>query len=182
MHARGNSRRHPGNAGFLLALGALLIPVAGCRTCTDEPPALPAPIQTGATGASNAVPLRVDVAVRVSVRRPIAAVTFKNHSDKEVALISWQACAGGVIENDVFRIVGPKGNVPYIGVLKSRRPPTAADLIHVPAGQDWSVEVALDSAYALGAPGRYEATYDAYHQPPALGVHLTSAPAFFELP
>jgi len=110
----------------------------------------------------------VALAVHVSGPSVVATLVFENHSDGDVYLDRRNACAAGVIENDVFEIRAGRRRVSYLGALAKRRPPTPDDFIRLGAGQTFTTEVKLERAYGfLKGRHEYEARYVAIHQYPS---------------
>lgn len=81
---------------------------------------------------------------------------LKNESDTPVELLRWGTPFEGDFTSDLFKVTVNGEAVPYIGKLVKRLPPTDADFMTIPGGEERSEIVNLEEGYKLYLPGRYE--------------------------
>jgi peptidyl-Lys metalloendopeptidase len=123
--------------------------------------------------------LTVTLSLRVKKSEPVLArMQFFNSTDQPYQLLSWLTFPTGHIDSKSYLSVQIDGqNARYIGILKKRAAPTAADYISVRPGETVTSIVSLSEAYAIGNSGILTVTYSAIN--PSLtddeqGDHLNS--------
>ncbi len=94
------------------------------------------------------------------------ALVLRNASDRVAWLYKPNACLGGHIENNVFRIHEGEKAVRYTGIYVKRPAPRPEDFIELPAHGSRIEEIDLAAAYALSAGTRYALRYEAFHDNP----------------
>ena len=112
--------------------------------------------------------LAVDLSLRVKKDEPILArLQFSNRSSRPYELLSWLIFPGGRIDSKNYFGVNVDGRpARYIGIMKKRRNPTAADYIAVKPGETLTSVVSLSDAYFINQPGILTVVYSAIN--PAL--------------
>jgi hypothetical protein len=123
--------------------------------------------------------LTVTLSLKVKKGEPVLArIQFFNGTDQAYQLLSWLTFPTGHIDSKNYLSVQINDqNARYIGMLKKRAAPTAADYISVRPGETVTSIVSLSEAYAIGNSGILAVTYSAIN--PSLadddhGDHLNS--------
>ncbi len=94
------------------------------------------------------------------------ALSFHNTTDREAWLYKPNACLGGHVENNVFRVREGDKRVRYTGIYAKRPAPRPEDFIALPAHGVRREEIDLASVYALSTGTRYTVKYEAFHDNP----------------
>lgn len=94
------------------------------------------------------------------------ALVLRNPTDVEAHLYLPNACAGGRIENDVFRVRDGHKEAAYTGRYVKRPAPRPEDFASLPAHDTRTEEVDLATAYAVVPGTTYSVTYEAFHGSP----------------
>lgn len=94
------------------------------------------------------------------------ALTFRNTTDRDAYLYRPNACEGGRIENNVFRIRDSTAQVRYTGIYVKRPAPRREDFAVLAGRASRTEEIDLAAAYALSSGVQYAVTYEAFHDNP----------------
>jgi peptidyl-Lys metalloendopeptidase len=116
--------------------------------------------------------LAVQLSLRVKKDEPVLArLQFTNRSSRPYELLSWLTFPGGRIDSENYFSVDVGGRpAHYIGIIKKRRNPTAADYITVKPGETLTTVVSLTDAYSISRPGILTVVYSAINPALAEGV------------
>lgn len=102
-----------------------------------------------------------------------ASLAFTNQSDKVAHLYKVNACDGGVLENDLFRIRIGEDEVEYVGALAKLAEPGPEDFLTLKPGEVHRAEVDLRRYYDFGdRRGEFRVVYSAVNPAPEGGELL----------
>jgi hypothetical protein len=113
--------------------------------------------------------LTVDLSLRMKKGEPILAhLQFTNRGSCIYELLSWLTFPTGRMDSKSYFSISVDGRpCRYIGIMKKRDNPTAADYIAVKPGESLTRVVSLSEAYAISGAGVLTVVYSAIN--PGLG-------------
>ncbi|MCE9673860.1 protease [Myxococcus stipitatus] len=186
------TRGHMGH----IALLSLAIAGAGCAAKQDggtqpadtspppatestQPSSTPAPSPEGSSMATS-LSCALKMAPRLVAGGPVT-VTFDitNTSSQPLYVLTWNTPLEGRILNDMFRVTRDGVELPYVGPMVKRAPPTPDSYVTLAPGATVTREVDISNAYGATTPGAYgiefrgslmDVTADKAKAPPADGA------------
>lgn len=134
-------------AVFVLILVSLLsVGVSPTSAQAPSVPALEIKLIARQPVYGNDVPLLLDFSIT-------------NTSSSPIRFLTWDTPLGGIFE-DFLHVARGAQDIPYIGPIAKRGPPTNDDFIELAPGQTVSASIDLAAYYAIYEAGPYAVAYD----------------------
>lgn len=144
-----------------LVLRSLLATLGGLMLCACE-----SSTSAGAsTGDSNNTKEKSVLLVNIDIEQSDGAILLnaelKNSGDQEIRFLPWGSPFEGAVIADYLRIreIGGSEDVPYIGIMVKRRPPSAEDYATVKPGGSLNESVDISKSYDFCANTEYQIAY-----------------------